>query len=92
MKFCQVRKPLCNDLLSQKFNSNFFILYKNKIGYVTHRNTEARSNNHCCSGKSVSVTYSVCVFVAFCMQHTMHDILRSILARCSMYGVEEKCR
>jgi hypothetical protein len=27
---------------------------------------------HYCSGKAVSVTYSVCVFVALGIQHAMH--------------------
>jgi hypothetical protein len=29
------------------------------------RNNEARSSNHCCSGKAISTTYRECVFVAF---------------------------
>jgi len=28
------------------------------------RNIEARSYNHCCRGKALSITYSECVFVA----------------------------
>jgi hypothetical protein len=35
------------------------------------RNTEAHSCNHCCSGKSISITYSECVFVALGIQHAM---------------------
>jgi len=35
------------------------------------RNTEARSFNHCCSGKAVSITYSESVFVALDIQHAM---------------------
>jgi hypothetical protein len=31
-------------------------------------NIEARSCNHCCSGKAISVTYSECVFVALDIQ------------------------
>ena len=34
-----------------------------------YRNTEARSCNHCCSGKAVSVTYSECAFVALIIHH-----------------------
>ena len=32
---------------------------------------EERSFNHCCSGKSVGITYSECVFVAFGIKHAM---------------------
>jgi len=35
------------------------------------RNTEARSCNHCCSGKAMSVTKLVCGFVALSIQHAM---------------------
>jgi len=30
---------------------------------------EARSCNHCCNGKTLSVTYSYCLFVALGIQH-----------------------
>jgi hypothetical protein len=33
------------------------------------RNIEARSFNHCCSGKALSITYSESVFVALDIQH-----------------------
>jgi hypothetical protein len=35
------------------------------------RNTEARSRNHCCRGKDISITYSECVFAALVIQHAM---------------------
>ena len=35
------------------------------------RNIQARSFNHCSSGKAVSITYSECVFVALGIQHAM---------------------
>jgi hypothetical protein len=34
---------------------------------VTHN--EARSRNHCCRGKAISITYSECVSVALVIQH-----------------------
>jgi hypothetical protein len=33
------------------------------------RNSQARSRNHCCRGKAISITYSECVFVALVIQH-----------------------
>ena len=29
------------------------------------RNTDARSHNHCCHGKAITIIYFVCVFLAF---------------------------
>ena len=34
-------------------------------------NMEARSCNHCCSGKSISITHSECMFVALGIQYAM---------------------
>jgi hypothetical protein len=33
------------------------------------RNSEARSRNHCCRGKAISITYSECVSVVLAIQH-----------------------
>ena len=35
------------------------------------RNIEARSFNHCHSGKEISIAYSECVLVALGIQHAM---------------------
>ena len=42
-----------------------------------YRNLEARSCNHCCSGKTIIITYSECVFVALDIQQAirMHHIV-----------------
>jgi hypothetical protein len=42
-----------------------------KTGSELQRNIEARSCNHHCSGKVVSVTYSRCLSVALDIQHSM---------------------
>jgi hypothetical protein len=41
------------------------------------RNIEARSRNHCCRGKAISITYYECVSVALVIQHAkrMHRIV-----------------
>jgi hypothetical protein len=35
----------------------------------TTRNIKARSRNHCCSGKAISITYSECLSVALVIKH-----------------------
>ena len=35
------------------------------------RNVDARSCNHCCSGKAISITHSECVSVALGILHAM---------------------
>ena len=60
-------------------------------------NFEARSRNHCCGGKSVSTTYSLCVSVALIIQHVKRmrrTILPSVacleLAYFSIYLINGK--
>ena len=45
-------------------NINILLMY-------VQRNIEARSRNHCCSGKSVRITDSECVFVALGNEHAL---------------------
>jgi hypothetical protein len=45
------------------------------------RNIKARSRNHYCRGKAISITYSECVSVALIIQHAKrmrHIILSSV--------------
>ena len=47
----------------------------------TYNNTNARSRNHFCRRKPISITYSECVFVALVIQHAKrkrHIILTSV--------------
>jgi hypothetical protein len=45
-------------------------------------NIEARSRNHCCRGRAISITYSECVSVALVIQHAkrMRCIIFSAVA------------
>jgi hypothetical protein len=47
------------------------------------RTTEARSCNHCFSGKVISITYCECVFVALGIEHAMH-MRRTVI--CGLHG------
>jgi hypothetical protein len=49
------------------------LLHFNKIDSVRSLqfNTEARSGNHCCNGKAVSVIYSECLLVALDIKRVM---------------------
>jgi hypothetical protein len=53
--------------------SDFGILRyrKEREAMYVRRNIEARSCNHCCGGKAMSITYSECVFEALGIQHAM---------------------
>jgi hypothetical protein len=54
------RNPLQNEFLYAVYN---------KTGTV--RMSQARSCNHCCSGKAISIRYSECMLVALVNQHAM---------------------
>jgi hypothetical protein len=47
------------------------------------RNIEARSRNHCYSGKAISITYSKCAFLALVIQNAMR--MRHIVI-CGPFG------
>ena len=55
--------------VSRKLFKTRFVNYK--TGNARKRNIEARSSNHCCSGKVVSITYSENVFVTLVIQHAV---------------------
>jgi len=53
------------------------------------RNIEARLCNHCCSGKTISITQPVCLFVALFIQYAMrmhHIILPSVACHSVQYS------
>jgi hypothetical protein len=65
-EFQHERNRSCYDLAAKAtFNCQRHLLGSwNKTGNVRKRNTEARSRNHCCRGKAMSITYSYSAFVA----------------------------
>ena len=52
------------------------------------RNSEARSRNHCCRGKEISIAYSACVSVEVVILHTerMRRIILSSVAWLSYFS------
>jgi hypothetical protein len=62
-------------------------------------NIEARSRNHCCSVKAISITYSDCEFVALSIQHTVcmrHTVScglpGSTIFFCTLFHNRQDCR
>jgi hypothetical protein len=51
------------------------------------RKIEARSHNCCYIGNAITITYSVCVFIALVIQHAMRvrRIMLSTLARRTLH-------
>jgi hypothetical protein len=49
------------------------LLYRNltRQAMNVERNIEARSCDHCCSGKAISITYSECASIALIIQRAM---------------------
>ena len=61
-----------------------FISDKQDRKCTSKRNIEVRSCYHYCSGTTISITYSQCVFVALVIQHVMrmhHVIFESVACR-----------
>ena len=58
---------------------------KRQAVYV-QRNTEARSCNHCCSGKERNITYSECVSVALVIRHALR-MRRTVLSSVNYLAV-----
>ena len=52
------------------------------------RNNEARSHNHCFSGKTVSITYSECVSKASVIQHAMR--MRRVILTSVAFSLSHK--
>ena len=50
--------------------------------FTYERNIEARSRNHYCSGKAISITYSECVSVALVIQEA--NRMRRVMLLCGL--------
>jgi len=65
-------------------NTNYFGCWRETTRKATYvqSSIEARSRNHCCRGKTRSITYSECVSVAWVIQHAkrMRHIILSFVA------------
>jgi len=71
---------------NHKIILNMVQIWRVKKTIYVSREIEARSCNQCCRGKTISITYSECVFVALVMQHakrTCHVILSSLASHIS---------
>ena len=66
------KKKVCSTYTENKIRCTFYICYCFHVNLIKTRQvtyiqskTEARSRNHCCRGKAVSIKYSECVSVVF---------------------------
>ena len=55
-----------------------------KEAMYVYSNTETHSRNHCCSGKTRSIAYCECVFVALDIQQA--NSMRLIILSCGLSG------
>jgi hypothetical protein len=62
-------------------------LTHNKTDKVRIRYTEARSREHCCDVRAISITYSECMFVTTIIQHAkrMRGIMSSVASLSLLY-------
>ena len=58
------------NVFTKNFNTNDIVV-KHDRQCTYKRNSEARSRNHCCRVKAISITYCKCVTVALVIQHAM---------------------
>jgi hypothetical protein len=63
------QEPRLYATLCVRFN---FVSEKKREAVCVQRNIEARSRNHCCRGKAVSITYSAFVSIAIFIQCAKH--------------------
>jgi hypothetical protein len=56
-------------MISLYFHSTFLLNDKPRTQCTYNVNFEAHSRNHCCSGKSINMKYSGCVYLAFIVRH-----------------------
>jgi hypothetical protein len=63
------KRPYKIKILKKK--KKYIYIYINKTGNALWRNTEARSCNHRCSGKAISIIYSEWMSVDSVTQHAM---------------------
>jgi hypothetical protein len=54
---------------------NRLSLYSRERKCTHKRYIEARSSNHCCCGKAISIVYSECVSVALVTEHAQYHIV-----------------
>ena len=71
----------------QLVGSIYLLTNVTRQAMYVHRNIAARSRNHCCRGKAISITYSECVSVALVIQQAlrMRHIVICGLSGCTMF-------
>jgi hypothetical protein len=62
--------PHSKDTAAYYRDQPVYVVYNMTIHCIHKRKAEARSRNHCCRGKALSITYSQCVSIALVIQNT----------------------